>query len=222
MISGHVLNFIKSPHQKTQELLPWLVNGTLEPEEAAAVEHHLQECAHCREELDSLRVLQAAYAGSEAEPDAERALARLRPRLDTEQAAPAPVLATSGWPQLSMRGPSPGWLRLALATQLGVIFALGWAVLQPDRQAFEYRTLSAKGAPAHAAGSLIVVFDAHAQQQQVAQVLRRSGARIVDGPTASGGYVLAVDHPALAQALTALRSDPAVVLAEPLVTEGSR
>jgi anti-sigma factor RsiW len=219
-MTGHVLNFAKPPHQKIQELLPWFVNGTLDGDEAVLVEQHLQACTACRAELDCLRVLQSEYVSIDLAPDAERALASLRPRLDAiEPPAQRPRSASRNF---SFPGLIPVWMKLALAAQFGVIFALGWEVLQPDRAAPEFHTLSAPGAPVHAAGSLVVVFDPGAPQREVVQILRRSGARIVDGPTASNGYVLAVGQGDLERALTHLRAEPAVVLAEPLVGETAR
>ena len=48
----------------------------------------------------------------------------------------------------------------------------------------------------------------------------RQGARLVDGPTASGAYVLRLEKRAPADAVNALRQAPEVVLAEPLASDG--
>ena len=160
MISGHVLDFIKSPHQKAQELLPWLVNGTLPPDEAAGVEQHLQSCAACRAELQCLRTMALAYVEGESGLDADRALARLRPRLaagpDAPPAAPKPRRPAAA--PFAVAAPWP-WLRVALAVQLGVIVALSWTLMQPEQRPAGFHTLSAAGAPAHAPGSVVVVFE---------------------------------------------------------------
>lgn len=37
-----------------RELLPWLLNGTLDPPERHALEDHLANCRHCRAELDDV------------------------------------------------------------------------------------------------------------------------------------------------------------------------
>jgi anti-sigma factor RsiW len=220
-MTGHVLDFARPPHQKLQELLPWFVNGTLDGDEIVLVEQHLQTCTACRTELDCLRVLQTEYVRVDSAPDAERALASLRPRL-MDAVEPAAPRSRPARGRFGLPGLSPTWIKLALAAQFGVIFALGWEVLQPDRAPLEYHTLSAPGAPVHAAGSLVVVFDPGAPQREVAQILRRSHARIVDGPTASNGYVLEVARGELESALTHLRAEPAVVLAEPLGAERAR
>ena len=215
-MSGDVVSFTKSVHQRTQELLPWVVTGTLEAEEAVAVEQHLQSCPACRAELESLRVFQTAYVSSDAPPDTERALAKLRTRLDAQTTGPARARERLGirWPDLL--GRAPAWMGVALAAQFGVIFALGWEVVQTERTGVEYRTLASADSPARATGSLVVVFDPNAPQREVARLLRRSGARVVDGPTASNGYVLATPRGGLQSALASLRAESAVVLAEPL------
>jgi hypothetical protein len=109
-----------------------------------------------------------------------------------------------------------------MAAQFALVFGLGWAVIQPDRAGLAYRTLSASGAPEHAVGSLVVVFDPAAAQRDVARILRASGGRVVDGPTESNGYVVAVPDGGLSAALARLRAEPAVVLAEPLQLERTR
>ncbi len=215
-MSGDVVSFTKSVHQRSQELLPWYVNDTLEPEEGSLVEQHLQGCPACREELDCLRALQSAYVSSDIPPDSEAALDRLRARLDSEARAPAIARqhAAAGLPALLARGPM--WMRLALAAQFGVIFALGWEVVQTERTGFEYHTLASGSTPPRVAGSLVVVFDPNATQRQVARILHHTGARVVDGPTAANGYVLALAHGGLQAALSELRAEPGVVLVEPL------
>jgi anti-sigma factor RsiW len=214
-MTGRVLSFAGSPHRRTQDLLPWFVNGTLEGDEADGVELHLKECPACRVELECLRVLQSSYAEAELAPEAEAALSRLRPRLEPEP----PVPATPRPRQSVLSLPAPFWIRFALAAQFGVIVALGWEVLQPDRTGPEYHVLASSTAPAHAPGSLVVVFDSGAAQRDVARVLNLVGARVVDGPTASGGYVLGVPDGTVSTALARLRADHAVALAEPLQAE---
>ncbi len=81
-MSGRVLNFDDPTHQTTEALLPWFVNGTLKDEELASVELHLKECARCQREVDWLREMRAAYAGSETLADAAPSFHKLRRRLD--------------------------------------------------------------------------------------------------------------------------------------------
>jgi Putative zinc-finger len=218
---GRVLSFGRSPHQNVQELLPWFQNGTLQGEEAVKVEEHLRGCPGCRAELECLRVMQSEYLESEVATEAQAALAKLRPRLQEALPAKRTPRRSTGR-AAALTAPFPVWFKLAMAAQFALVFGLGWAVLQPERAGLAYRVLSASGAPERAVGSLVVVFDPAAPQREVARILHASGGRVVDGPTESNGYVVAVADGGLSAALARLRTEPAVVLAEPLQLERTR
>ncbi len=211
-MSGQVVGFVWSQHRLAFELLPWFVNETLDHAERAQVEQHLQECAACRRELDWLRELSSVYPQSELAIDGELAFARLAPRLEPQNAR----RRQWSWFYRLFRA-NPGWLKFAVAVQLGVIVALGWALAVHEAPA--YRPLGAT--PTRAAGSIIVVFDPTAHESDVRRILRAAGARVVDGPTAANGYVLDVAGTADV-ALARLRTEPAVMLAEPLQAEPVR
>jgi anti-sigma factor RsiW len=222
-MSGRVFTLSKSAHREAQELLPWLANGTLDDAERHAVEQHLQGCEQCRRELQWLQQVGAAYAETAAAPDAGPALARLRGRLD-EPAGSDRWPLRRPWQRAGAAVLGRGrWIGFALAGQLGVIVALGWvlAVREPPAgTAAAYRTLSAPGSvdagAAAGAARLIVVFDPELRERDMRRIVRDAGARIVGGPSASNGYVLAVAPGAADSALEKLRSDHGVVLAESL------
>src|SRR5690242_15210109 len=69
-----------SPHERTQSLLPWYVNDTLEVDERAEVESHLADCAECRGDVAAERALAAGVAGIPV--DMEHGWASLDARLD--------------------------------------------------------------------------------------------------------------------------------------------
>jgi anti-sigma factor RsiW len=214
-MSGQVVGFVRSAHQVAFELLPWFVNGTLEPAERSAVEQHLHECAACRRELDWLQQLSSAYVSSEPALDSEGAFERLVPQLQ-RQDAPVTTPSPFGW--LRARLPDTGaWLRFAVAMQLGVIVALGSVLALRGLPA--YHALGAT--TTRASGSIIVVFDPSAREGDVRRILRAIGARVVDGPTTANGYVLEMTDSTgtTAAALAQLRAEPAVILAEPLQAE---
>jgi hypothetical protein len=219
-VSGQVLGFVRSAHQVAFELLPWFVNGSLDESERASVEQHLHECAACRRELEWLRQLSSAYVQSEPAVDADRAFARIAPQLQPQDArGGSGGKATWGRLRALFAGDAP-WLKWAVAMQLGVVVALGFAIAV--RGPTEYRGLGI--VPTHGLGSLIVVFDPGARESEVRRLLRDIGARVVDGPTAANGYVLELSGGAQtpAAALARLRSDPVVLLAEPLQAEPAR
>ncbi|HEX7384990.1 MAG TPA: hypothetical protein VF291_11800, partial [Burkholderiaceae bacterium] len=68
-------------------------------------------------------------------------------------------------------------------------------------------------------GDVVVMFRADATEAELRAALHAGGARIVDGPTAAGAWVLDVPPGRRAAALAALRSQPSVTLAQPLGPE---
>ena len=119
-------------------LLPWHVNGTLEPGEEALVEAHLAECAECRADLAANRALRKLYAA--AAPPAE---STQRPLLNAG--------GGTAWRRLSS-----GWGRMA---QFALAAAAAVAVVMlvaPRQSEGEYRRVGAAQAPAQ--GNAIVLF----------------------------------------------------------------
>ena len=214
-MGGRIVDLLSTPHLATEALLPWLLNDTLTSAERSQVEAHLRSCAQCRAELAQQKQLQSHYSDA-ATPapalDIDAAFARLLPRLDDQ-----PVRSARGplWP----RQPAHWW-QLGLAVQMGVILALSLALLlqlKPTTQNEDvaaYRGLAA--ATQRATGDALVVFDPNASEAQMRATLQRVGARIVDGPTAAGAFVVRFDDDPTAAVLASLRSDPAIVRVESL------
>ena len=221
-MSGRVLRFEGSAHTEAQRLLPWLVNGTLKGEELAAVERHLGECADCRREADGLRQLQVACTGTTPTADATQSFLRLRRRIEASRVRrPLPRLNSirRSW------GLTPPWMRWAVAAQFAAILVLGGLLLGSDRQAATYRTLgdpsaSSLGAASAGLDKLVVVFDPQISEAQMRRLLRASGARIVDGPTDTGAYVLVVPARRTATVREALQAASGVTLVERLAPDG--
>ena len=69
---------LQDPHRRTQLLLPWRANGTLEPDEETSVTAHLEQCAECRDDLQFERELATGWAS--LVPETDSGLARVRPR----------------------------------------------------------------------------------------------------------------------------------------------
>jgi anti-sigma factor RsiW len=205
-------------HDETQRLLPWLVTGRLDDDERARVQAHLAVCPRCRGELEWEQQLQLRYAGLQAEADAERGLAALRGRLGTQPPRPrAAALLAQTWQRLqaAWRATGPG-VRGVLALQAAALLALaiGLASVLPAQDGGAYRTLGA--APAAAQANAVVRFRPEATELAIRRALQVSGARVVDGPTASGAYLLQLPMPHREDALKQLREDGAVLLAESL------
>lgn len=201
----------QDPHRAAQAALPWLLNGTLAGEERAGVERHLQECAPCRADLDALRALRAGAAQPDPDCDPERALARLLPALDAEEARPLPPRPTL---LRRLAANDARWLLRVAAAQFAVIVLLGGLLLaRAPQDDGAYRVL---GAQAPAEASLVLVFAPDTPERELRRIARAGGVRIVGGPTTTGGWLAAAPDGALAPALARLRAEPAVVLAEPL------
>ena len=197
------------PHRQTQTLLPWYVNGSLEPDDLQKVEAHLAACPECRADLEYERALGREVA--DLPSDVERGWATLRSRLDPDSARPKPAAWLSPRQALRRRVPL-GWALAAQAASVAILLAGAAAVFSPTHPA--YRTL---GAPAGgAAGNVVIMFRPTTTELQLRNVLTANMARLVDGPTASDAYVLHVPAAQRAAALRVLRSDPHVALAEPI------
>jgi hypothetical protein len=99
---------------------------------------------------------------------------------------------------------------------LAVAVALTAFVGALDRESSApYRTLGA-ASPASPLGTIAVVFMPDIAEAEMRRILQAAGARIVDGPTSTDAYVLQVPTGHRTDALVTLRSEPAVLFAEPL------
>lgn len=206
---AEIIRLRGSPHEQAQQLLPWYVNGTLEADEAALVEAHLAECAECRADLAAEQALSREVAALPL--DVEHAWSALSDRIDAagpprRLAEPVPFLRRKvaiGW---ALGGP--------LAAAAAVAFAVAIVPGAPSPVGETYRALGS--APTAAPGNALVMFRPDARDSDLRAALTKAGARIVDGPTASGAYVVRIAAASRAQALDGLRAAPQIVLAEPI------
>lgn len=191
-------------HEAVRKLLPWLLAGTLAPAELATVEAHLRACAGCRADLEWQRKLRAAAPAPEGAFDADRAFAALLPRLGPQ----APRIGVLGrWRDAAANG---AWLRWTAVAQLAAIGLLSIMLVRP---AADYRAM---GAAPRTEGNAVVVFRPDTPEREMRRILQAAGARVVDGPTVTDAYVLAVPAGQAGAALAHLRSERAVTLAQPL------
>ena len=200
---GQVLSLDSATHRVADVLLPWFVNGTLESEERALVERHLEQCKRCRREVEWLRELHAACAVVEASGGSS-AVGQLHQRLIEPPTA-------VGWMAARRRRVQP-WSHAVIAAQLAAILVLGALVVGSDESRAPYRTLSATAS----AASLVVVFDPAVTESDFRRSLRAAGARIVDGPTQANAYLLEVAPEGREHAIRTLKADRRVVLVESL------
>lgn len=236
----------RTGHEEVWDALPWYVNGTLEAEEARAVEDHAQGCGICREEIRYWRGFAGALREEgELAVSADAGLERLRGRLAAAGGVPAGAGArrrgrggAGRWTTAFRRTPAP--LRWALAAQLVLILGLAGLlggpllddgeVATPDgaasrleptgaagRDTGPFRTLADDPVPAAGgeAALLRVLFTDRTREREIRGALISVGGRIVDGPSPTGVYTVAVEGAAEgAAALETLRSLPQVLFAE--------
>jgi hypothetical protein len=204
---AQIIHFRGSPHDEVQELLPWFVNGTLETDEAERVEAHLATCAECRGELAAERQLAEGIANLPV--DVEGSWEGLQERLDTQAVGllqpPPPV-----W-----RRPVPLVWAVAAPAAAAAAVALFFvnAPLQTAPTA-QYRALGSSNVLQTA--NLIVQFEPNTRVRDMELALSSSDARLVDGPTETGAYLLRVDQSQRELALKRLRDNDVVALAEPI------
>jgi hypothetical protein len=132
-----------------------------------------------------------------------------------EGTAPALLHAvgSSSW-QFARRRLSSGWLKTAqLALAAAATVAIVTLVV-PRQSEGQYRLLGSDESAAP--GNAIVLFAPDTAERDLRAALEEAGARLVDGPTASGAYIVQVPAEHRARALEGLRALPQVVLAEPI------
>lgn len=236
-MNGRIFKLDIPAHQAVQELLPWFATGQLNEEDTARVEAHLHSCAQCQQDLQWERTMRATFAAAASAPgadaaqpaglDADRALARLLPQLGAQDSALPAIAAASDpkalpwWRRAAANQPT--WLRWAAVAQCVVIAGLLVLLTRPESAPTEYRAMGATDAPAGAsAANLVVQFQPETSEHALRAVLQAQDARIVDGPTVTGAWLLAVPPATREQALQALRADPSVKLAESIDKGGAQ
>lgn len=189
-MSGIVVELEASEHQKVEKMLPWLLADALSESELGLLRTHLAECRQCQADLAWQReLLHVGEPPPFAETDVERAFQAFGRRLEDSRAPPW------SWPR---RRPPGLAAALALQTILVALFAVALG--------------HASGEVADEARRLRVSFRPATPETELRRILLAHGARIVDGPSASGAYLLQL--PDRDAALHTLRRESAVLHAE--------
>jgi len=216
-MSGDVVQMSGNYHREAQSLLPWYVTGRLESVERAQVEAHLAGCRECQVDVELERGLQARVVSLRI--DVEQGWARLRPRLEPERARRSPAArwraprgAASRWAGAGARAGS-GWSPWAMAAQVCLAVVVVGALLLVNSRSAGYHLLGAAGP---SPGNVVVMFRPQTSEESLRRVLEASHARLVDGPTSTGAWLLRVPAAVRDQTLARLRIDGDVTLAEPV------
>ena len=211
----------EAAHREAQDLLPWLANGRLDGAELQRVQAHLDTCATCRADLDTLYTLRDVADLPPPGLDVDKAFARLLPQLDAVVPADAaPVIP--GW-RTRLAANDGRWLRAAVGLQFCAIVVLGALLVRPSgdtqmaAQDAAYRVL---GAETGADSIVAVTFKPDTPEHELRRIVTASGAHIVGGPTVTGAWMLGSAQ-APADVAARLRTESAVTLAEPLGMQAS-
>jgi anti-sigma factor RsiW len=189
-------------HEQASSLI-WYVTGTLSDSERRDVERHLESCAECRAELESLRELRGdVRAAYDAEPaPSPRLKLALLERIKSAPTKSIPQTGRSSPRELARdRGAAPrrlsGWTRplrvprWVSATALVLIVVQAGFLIRPNlvRPPTGGEVTTRGLAPSTT--RLRAVFDPQASALQIRELLSSLGARIVDGPSSDGAYVI--------------------------------
>ena len=195
-------------HLECQDLLPWLVNGTLGEGDRVRIEQHLAECEDCRAEHAREQDLHRRMSAEDRVAYSPAAsFEKLWSRIEElEREVPATAAGPDARSALALDRRWRGrrdrtstlsrWLAAAVVVQA---IALGWlAAHLGARDAtvpWAYRTVTTPTAPDPALPRFRVVFAPQATVTEQQDVLARRGLVIVGGPSLSGVYVLAPAEP---------------------------
>lgn len=203
-------------HDEALELLPWLVNGSLDSSEHDAVKAHAKNCVICRRELAELRVVQQSVAtlGESSEipaPDMRRINARIDAAL--EQRTLAGLLAEYWHLMTASR------LRVAFAVQSLVLVAVTVMIFLPQEPADRFTTLSTlETLPA--GHYLCIVFDPTIPEEEAARMIEANQLSVVAGPSDRGVITLRFPDTLLANErrtiLRGMQSESRILFVQPV------
>jgi hypothetical protein len=188
-----------SRHEEIWLLLPWLVNGRLSGAEREAAEEHVRHCPECARELE----VQHLMRGALTEPDRvtyapgpsfrklmERIDQDANSRVNAEPARKAPARARAAANQTwaaklgsvsSWRPPGVAW-----AASFLLLFGITGMLATAYRWSAPLYRTHTDNAVAKAPDVLHIALDRSLTIGDVEELLRTSGARIVEGPGNTG------------------------------------
>jgi hypothetical protein len=227
-------------HEEVWLLLPWLANGRLSPAERAMAQEHVRRCSECERELS----LQHLMCNAFTEPDRVTyapgpSFRKLMDRIESDRKSGAGSMAAPGEQPLPGRSQRARRGRVSLWRPPGLAWAASFLLLFAiTGTMFTAYRWSQPVYQTHTDASVVtpnvlhIALDRSLPIGQVEELLRTSGARIVEGPGNTG--ILGVTPAGLVagqaeanankqlRALSArLRTDPRVLWVQPLADEGT-
>ncbi len=204
-------------HEQAAELLPWLVNDSLDAEEKQNVLEHALTCVICRRELDELdRVSDSVADTAKALPIPVPDMRNINVRIDRLIDRQNWGREWFSWIRDAITGP---W-RVALAVQMGLIIVLASVLFWPGSEDPEFTTLTQpQNIPD---GHYIrVVFSPDLAATELSRLLDEMALTVADGPSARGVYTLGISQTISederARLLANLQREPNVLFAQAVV-----
>jgi anti-sigma factor RsiW len=201
-------------------LLPWLANGRLQQPERARVEAHVRECPQCAREVAMQQLMcevlnepeRVTYApGPSFRKLLDRIEGRRRPQREERRAARLrlfPMLAHAAW-----RPPGLAWAA-------SFLLVTGFAAIAATTYHWSEARYVTHGSSASVTPDVLhIAFVPSVSVGEAGALLRTAGARVVEGPDASGVIGVAPEAKGSAQLrelATRLHADPRVRWVQPL------
>jgi hypothetical protein len=224
-------------HEEVWLLLPWLASGRLSAEENEMAEEHVRHCSACEREL----ALQGRLCDAFTQPDRViyapgPSFRKLMDRIDSESGASKVRSVPRGrQPSLISRlGRVSLWRPPGLAWAASFLILFGITGMMVTAYRWSQPTyVTHTQASSVDPNVLHIALDRSLPIGEVEELLRASGARIVEGPGNTGilgvtpigivpGQTTATSANKQLRAISArLRADPRVLWVQPLADEGT-
>lgn len=222
---GTPANTAASAHRAAWDLIPWVVNGSASEDERRIVEAHRAVCADCQAEFEfhqQLAIGMAAPSAIDGQADVDGALQRFWAQAD---AVPEEAAAAASLP--ARRTGAARWQRMLIAAVVvqGIGLAAVLGMLWERPRPADYQVLTAAERPGTAAASIRLVPAPGLQIGELRALLARNDLQVVQASADAGHLGLAPAPGArfdAAQALQRLRTEPGVLLAEPIAAPALR
>jgi hypothetical protein len=171
-------------HEESWLLLPWLANGRLGADERLRLEQHVRGCAECGREL----ALQRLWCRALTEPERVTyapgpSFRKLTDRIDAEPAARAPTAGAGAVRPMRARA---AWRPPGLAWAASFVLSVGISTFAITAYRWSQPLYLTHTAPAAAPGVLHIAFERALTIGEAEQLLISAGARVVEGPDATG------------------------------------
>lgn len=216
-------------HARAGLIIPWIVNGSLPDDAEPGLRRHIATCPECQEDYEEqLRVRDAMRTDGPLVFAAESSYQKLLSRIQSPETERAPraqslgLRAQRATHPFRQSPPAVRWLAAAVVLQAFAIGVGAWAWHSAEATGgARYVTLTSASPDYDSGPRVRVVFKNNLSVGALQTLLGGVGAHIIDGPADGGVYTLGFSPPpdspaALGRRIAALRTNSAVLLAEPI------